>query len=421
MTGQDHLEYLARRRRTRLAVVLSLGIAAIFCFLYINRASRQRWLLTAPISALEQAAQKHPEDTELIYRFAYRLIGEGRVEESLSLMERVVRREPRSLLYRYGYARAADYAGRYLEAARSYQKAIELDPTFAEAHAGLSALYGEAGLETDALREFEQTNRLNPSLPVDYALWARCLIHKGRLEEAWDKLRRSVQQNPVQNRPYPLLAEVGIKLKRYQETEAILIRRIDLTQAYPVGVARAPLVRVMLAQSPDRETLKMAEEVAEIAVTDPAPKADYWAVLGQVRLLRRNLEGSRRALEAGLKLEPDHLECLRLLATVYERQARAEQAASLRARIAALTVEAPEIAALRKRVRAAPGDAEARLALATALMKADRPAEGAEECLEALHLAPKHPGATTLLETCRTEALRKLERSSGTTSTGRQP
>lgn len=393
----------------RCAAGLGLFVLLLYGILSMGRSTREQALADASLETLEKAASRGDRDSDLLLYLSYRLAQDGRAAEAAEKMEQVVRREPRSARYWDVLGRCAAAAGRAPRAVEAYQKAIALEPGMASAHVALGRIYGEAGLVTDALAQFERAVKIDPGASVSEVLWAKYLARKGRLPEAWKRLTAALARDPMQDDAYPLVVEIGPRMGRFEEAAQLMRRRLRLTDVYQLSAMRSSLIRMLLAHDRKPQTLKEAEELARVAITDPNAPADNNADLGRVLLLRGDLEGARRALEAGRRRQPDHRECLVLLAEVAGRQGRAREAALLRGRIPPQKAapSPPEIAPI------ASGDGKDRLTRARALQRAGRYGEAAEECQEALRRAaqagtPQNPEATALLQTCRAQALVKL-------------
>jgi predicted Zn-dependent protease len=402
---------MLRRRKWRLAGWLAAGTALALvagAFREYAQVEREEWLSSARVEQLRAAVTKNPRDRDLLFWFSYRLTQSGQNAEAKGYMEQLVREYPRSQAYWIGLARTAAGSGDPIRADEAYRKALELNPRSADFHFTLARMYTAAKLDADAVRLYEEGSRLGPASAAALASWAQSLFSLDRPAEAWDLVHRSVTMSPRQDDPYLLLGRLAEVLGRRAEAEPILRRRMEMTRAYPVGVARAPLARLLVQGHPDAATLARAEALGRRAVKDQSPTADFDAALGMVLMAKGDNAGARRALEQGLRRRPEDEECLRLLAEVSERQGDKRESERLRARLPQAIDQDPAVRELRRRVAAAPKDAGAQLALASALRAAKQPARAVEVCLQALREAPRDPELSALLAACRTEALQTL-------------
>ena len=399
-----------RRRRWLLKSLVALAIA-VLCAVSLwhwFRGVREEWLATATPTALTAAAAQHPNDAELLYSLAYKLVQFGKYDQAAERMERLVQIEPTSTRNWLGLARAAGGAGQTVRAAEAYTKASALEPRSASPRYSLAQMYAEAGLASEALKLYEEAARLGPPTVISEESRARCLSRTGRESEAWEILQRVINAAPMQDSAYLLAGELSRRLRLFDEGEKLLRYRIGLTRGYPIGVARAPLARLLVAKSRDPGTLREAEQFARVAVKDPAPQPAFHAALADVLIAKGDLDGACKALEAVTRPPEPDPECVGLLARAYERLGRLNDAAAVRARLDIPGLPPGTLEALRARAAARPEDVAGRLELAAALRRGRRPAEAAEECHAILSREPGNQAALGLLNDCRIEALAAL-------------
>ena len=137
--------------------------------------------------------------------------------------------------------------------------------------------------------------------------------------------------------------------------------------------------------------------------------------LAEVLILKKDLNGARRVLVAGLKMDvPFHgdrrnVNCMRLLAEIAEAQGRTADALAYRATLPPVMTEPSELVALRSRAKAVPQDISIQLEYAAALEHAAEYGEAVEVCQAVLGLDQKNHDVAQMQARCRDGALRKLE------------
>lgn len=407
MSTNDPILYLARRRRWRLATAVTLGLVGLVALSGLGRLGRGTFFSKAPLAELEQAAHSNPGDGELQCALGMRMLNEGREGDGYRVMHDLVRREPRVAKYWYGFGRAASIVGHAREAAGAYRKTLELDSSLDIARRDLARVYASAGLYDDAIPLFAALERSSdPNLKGD-PLYGQCLLGKGRVQEAWDMATRSALRWPMQDQTYDVLAQAGIALGRLADTQEFLVTRLKRTPMYPVSRVRRALARVMLAWH-RADMLAAAEEYARVAAEDDHSAASF-ATIAEARLRRGNLKGAAAAAQQGLKAEPHSAECLEALEKVAVGEGRPDETERYRRLAATGTEDPPDLRAARAKVAAAPRDASAHLALASALAGSGRPADAAGECYSALAISPSDRSAAELLASCRDTAIQRLE------------
>ncbi len=371
--------------------------------------SDHRWSQASFVELQEETA-RNPENAVAQYYLAYQWRQHGNDAEAFTILQKLAKQEPHEERYWLGLGLEASAMGRALDAANAYKQVCAMDSQAAMPHANLALVYSAAHLPTDAIREFEEAARRDPNRP-SLTAWAQSLADQGRYAEAWDKLHTLLTWVPVQDEAYPLLIDLSFRLGRAAEAEKMLWFRLkQAPPQYPTGLARTCLARVLLHETHDAATLKAVENLTTVAVKDSRVEPGFYAVMAQGRMLRGDLPGARSALQKGLKLKADDPECLQLLADVLEKQGDRSQATRLRARVTAMTAVDPQVVALRQAVAAAPENTTTRMALAQALQKSGDPAAAVEACYAILQRTPGDQAAQELQNTCRQEALQKLQK-----------
>jgi tetratricopeptide (TPR) repeat protein len=409
MSAEEHFRYLAHRRRVKWIGVIVGCLGAFFILRAIGSSSKTTWLGRASLSTLREAEKQDPNDVDVLIHLSLKLMDAGHSDRAIPYMERAVKLQPDSSGAWVGLARLHAMSGHAVTAVQAYERALKLNPEDAKTRYVLAHTLGYAGLITDSLREFDSAYKRMPEFMADAEVWAKCLVAKGRWQEAWDHLIVSLEKIPAQDTPCQILTDVGIQLNYLDETEMRLRRRINFIRAYPSGVVRHALCRLLLHRSQDKKTLDEAEANARIAVTDQNPKAKYQAMLGHILLLKGDVAGAGKAARAALQLDANDQEANLLLASVLEQQGQRTEASAIRTRVAEASREDPTVVGRRRAAEAAPRDAAAQLALASALRDSGRPAEAAEACHAALQISPRSTEAAVLLDECRKQALTKME------------
>ena len=400
------------QRSLRIGGVILLAVLVVVGLSYFSRTSRSFWIDSISVDELKAEGAKHPEDGELNFMLAYRLMKDGRDPEAYAVMQQVTQRYPNDVRYLLRLGDCTRNLAHTVETVGVYKRVLKIDPNRADVYLELGLIYGEAGLQTDALENFEHGSKLDPTALVNYSVWVNCMLAKGRYQEAWDKTIAVLAKDSRAEEIYGAIYTAGVALGKSKEAEQFLLNHMGMFNNYHGSPAKTGLARLMIAADHQKKTLDTAEMLTTEASTGQGSRPDDFAALGEIRLLKKDLKGARSALEEGLSRDPTDPSCLKVLIEVSKQEGKKAETESLQKRLTLREEGVPEVAAQRKRVRAAPNDAKAHLALALALEKAGSFGPGAEECHEALRLAPNDPAAAAELEVCRAKALQKLEKES---------
>lgn len=409
---RDEVEPLSRSSRPWLRWLL-LAVAAggiIFGLARINQAMRLHHLASAPAEALHQELQHRPNDVDLLYHLAYKHLKNGESEEAFQLMRRLVRLQPDSVNAWYGLARCAAPAGHAVATVEAYRRVLALDPKNKRARLALGQVYAQAGLYTDAVREYDLAR--DPVMAASYGdTFPRCLLRRGRLQEAWDLAQFSAAMNLKQEDLFLVIEELGHRLRRQAEAEALLRRRLNLTPQYPEPVLRHAMARLLLAQPEAPEALTTAEVMLRALIDrEEAPDGESFYYLGRTLMARKRWREAQAPLERAVQLKPDYREALEALREVYLRQGNRERAGRLQARLAQLDRLRAHLQRLREAARSRPEDRGAQRVLIRALQERGDYGEAAEVCEAFLERHPQDAEIVALRDDCRNRALEALSR-----------
>jgi tetratricopeptide (TPR) repeat protein len=411
-----HLEYLARRRRTRIAAFIGAAIVVVGSMYYLSSGSREYMLSKADLSTLERAVAQAPEDDELNYRFAYVLTGDGQVKRAIEIVDRLVRKNPKSAQYRFGLARAKEVAGRNQEAVGDYLKAIELDKDLTLAHLGVASIYARAGLATESIRHYDHINNLKQNGEGDDVGRAKSYMALGRTEDAYQLMLKNVHAQRMMDQFYPILIESGIKLGHTAELEPLLYNRLANTPIYPVFPVRIGLLRIQLAKPRTPEVLTEMKHLASKGFTASGVVPEFMAINAEVLLVNKEIAEARNSAKEGLNQEPDNVPCLRQLAKIEALRGDKNAAEALEKRIQQLTQHDSAIEKLRKESVALANNVAGHKRIANEYMAMGEAALANEECQKIASQAPSDPEVSQLLERSRMEALRIFDTKSATAS-----
>jgi len=239
-------------------IIGTLAAGIIITFL-CSGSSLPGQMVSAPAGDLEARYARHPLDNEVGFYFANALMRDGDKDRAYKVIADVAKRNPQSTRYLSQLANYAAANGRARETTEVYRRIAALDPADAHPHVELAHIFTEAGLLSDGLDEYDRALNLNPKVIYDPALYAECLIHAGRNEEAWRQLVYTLEHTPLQQTPYALLTSAGIKLGKFDDVEVWLTRRMNMEQEYPANLYQYSLARVAMARPKTAASRKAAE------------------------------------------------------------------------------------------------------------------------------------------------------------------
>jgi len=402
-------------RVLRIAGILLIVGAVVSLFVAANQNSREQVILKASLADLQKEYGANPNDEYVSLVLDERLLQYARDEQAFDLMTQVVKRFPDSARAWDHYAKAAAQTHRVLEAFKGYQEELRIKPGEASARATLGTMYIKAGLISEGLTEIEVAVKSPQHVQINALTWAEALEAKGRDEEAWQVLAEALNAEPTQDGLYPVLTKLAIKLNRFSDTEGMLLRRIFISPQYDMPVVRGAYIDLQLAKSHDADTIESAMIQAKLGANEKSGLAQL--PLARVLIIKKDLNGARSVLEAGLKMDKHaavktrDTDCVRMLADVEAALGRVEEANKLRAELPRITANTPELISLKTAAEGAPASTPVQLTYAGALERAGEFGRAAEVCASVLARRRDDPGATNMMARCRDEAMSALDSS----------
>jgi tetratricopeptide (TPR) repeat protein len=339
-------------------------------------------LRTDPRLAEEQATEilkvfPGAEPARRILASACRM--QGRPQESLAILEPLAARNTGSPNFQYEWGRTLGSLGRTREAIGALKSAVRLDPKNAAAWRALGdqlTLDGdEAGGRDAHERHFALTAR-TPEL-----VEAAELMRDGKIGQAERIAREYLRAHPADVNAIRLLADIGMKLSRYDDARNLLARCLELAQDF--HLARYNYAVVLTRQNRLPAAL---EEVRRLLARDPA-NPNYLLLEGNVRVQMGDHEQALAVLERVLSVYPDQPRAQMNYGHTLKTVGRLDEAIAAYRRCIALRPDIgeaywnlanlktyrftdAEIALMREQLAATEGNAEDQSHLAFALGKA---------------------------------------------------
>jgi tetratricopeptide (TPR) repeat protein len=339
-------------------------------------------LRTDPRLAEEQATEilkvfPGAEPARRILASACRM--QGRPQESLAILEPLAARSAASPSFQYEWGRTLGSLGRTREAIGALKSAVRLDPKNAAAWRALGdqlTLDGdEAGGRDAHERHFALTAR-TPEL-----VKAAELMRDGKIGQAERIAREYLRAHPADVNAIRLLADIGMKLSRYDDARNLLARCLELAQDF--HLARYNYAVVLTRQNRLPAAL---EEVRRLLARDPA-NPNYLLLEGNVRVQMGDHEQALAVLERVLSVYPDQPRAQMNYGHTLKTVGRLDEAIAAYRRCIALRPDIgeaywnlanlktyrftdAEIALMREQLAATEGNAEDQSHLAFALGKA---------------------------------------------------
>ena len=172
-------------------------------------------------------------------------------------------------------------AGRWAEAEETLTRAVEIDPELATAWRAIGDLRAERGDEAGSREAYQRQIALGAD-DADLARAADALL-AGNLGEAEQLCRALLKREPRNLAALRILAEVGVKLGRFEDAEALLLHCLELAPDFhPARLSYANLLTRTLRY---REALREIDTALNAVPNRPSflqMKASILAHVGDV-------------------------------------------------------------------------------------------------------------------------------------------
>jgi tetratricopeptide (TPR) repeat protein len=304
---------------------------------------------------------------------------QGQAEKSLQLLEPMRREFSASPGFLFEYGQALGAQGRGDEAIASLRHCVELEPRHAGAWRTLGNFLSLVGDEAGSQQAYERSFRAASSSPK--LIEAANLVRDGKLAIAERQVRDYLKQHPADVSAIRMLADIGLKLNRFEDAGKLLQRVLELAPDF--HLARHNLTVTLVRQN----RLEEAREQIEMLLARDRDNPQYLILQGSilVRLGEHHeaLEIYERVLarypnQARAQMNYGHT--LKTVGRVEESIAAYRKCIALNpavgeaywslANLKTYRFTGKEIALMRSQVTAEGGDAEDQAHLAFALGKA---------------------------------------------------
>ena len=210
--------------------------------LELARAYRDLGFPDSALSFFQAYLAKHPDDFPVRKEWAYALYEAGRYAGAEEQARALLKERPEDLEIRVLLARSLREQGRWREAQEAFRKVLELAPEHEEARAFLS-LPSPGGPSAPAISAEERLRKRLQNNPLDQAAreeLARLLLRLGRYGEARDHLSFLLAQNPDREDIQHLLEEASLKYRKALRKEVQRLSGLEnRTLSQTLELARA--------------------------------------------------------------------------------------------------------------------------------------------------------------------------------------
>jgi tetratricopeptide (TPR) repeat protein len=284
------------------------------------------------------------------------------------------------------------YAKNPAEAARVFRFVLEQKPDHIDAHRGLAAVYYDQGADLLAVRHLEEVARLDPHDGRAHRLMGR--IYKERAAQH-DKAIPCYREALRRHLSPPVAEQVREELAECLVREGDFAEGLEVLEGSNPPADRQAKVLALRGEClhglgrPER-----ARSVVEQALTTHPDSLDLLRVSGRLHLDANEARAAARHLARAAALDRSDYRSRHLLALVYERLGRRDEAAEQRRLVEETRERLKKVTQLSGEVASNPWDASLHLRLAELCDQLGKSAE-AEMWRRSAAACPRTPQPTT--------------------------
>ena len=239
-----------------------------------------------------KAAPGHPQ---ALLMLGSALRRQGRPEVALEILAPLAKSQPKAAMVQFEAGLAFASVGRIGDAIPALQHAVQLNPKLAAAWRELGdqlTIVGDADAADDAYM-----NQIKASVHDPRLLQAATALNENKLAVAERLLRAFLKEHPTDAPALRMLGETGLRLGRYEDSEALFARCLELAPSFLA--ARHGYAMVLHRMSRTAEALAQTELLLKRAPDNPGFRNLNAAVLARIG-------DSARAIGLYEKLVKDH-------------------------------------------------------------------------------------------------------------------
>jgi len=189
------------------------------------------------------------------------------------------------------------------EAAAAFARAVDLNPGLLASWKALAELYAHAGRHDRARAVRKRVEELE-ALPLELRN-ATDLLYEGQPLKAEKLCRAFLREHRQHVEAMRLLAEIGVRLKIYDDAEFLLESCVEFEPEHPR--ARSDYLRILNRKGKFRQALEQAGALMRLEPDNPVHRLSQANALAGVGRFEEAIEGYRQCLEGAANPAGIHL------------------------------------------------------------------------------------------------------------------
>jgi tetratricopeptide (TPR) repeat protein len=268
---------------------------------------------------LDGVLARVPNHSSVLVTKARWLTTEGKLDEALERARAAVAADPQSASAHFALATVYDRRLDVANATASYNEVLRLNPRAVAAQVELSRLSLSAGDRTGAVEYAERARATEPSSLEARVVLARSLIGAGNLTRAQTEVAALLKAAPNAAVVHAVHGTLLATQNNAGAARTAFERSLQLSPGFLEALGGLTFLDLQ-AKNPAQAVTRLEAEIAK------RPRAQLLALLARAHVAGGNQAGAEQALRRAVTLDPLFQPGYAMLAQLYTRQGRLEEA-----------------------------------------------------------------------------------------------
>ncbi|MBI1807412.1 MAG: tetratricopeptide repeat protein [Ignavibacteria bacterium] len=263
-----------------IQVYLRLIIAEpSFLLPYVELASlyADRGQIPASIHLLLRAAEKFPNNPEIVFLLGSYHLRLDKYKEAILLFQKLATRQLPQVHFNMGIAYF--YQNKFIEAEEQFRLTMKYDPAFPKINESLGELLVKREAYPEAIEYLKKGIASDPYSAINHYLLGLAYSRIDQWKKAYNEFILSVDLDPDQPTNWQMCGESLMQLKRYPEAEPYLCKALEL---YPQSVdAMVDLGYVLSRKGESERAMELINRALEVDPVNTRVREARWKLQHQ--------------------------------------------------------------------------------------------------------------------------------------------
>lgn len=237
-----------------------------------------------------------------------------------------------------------------------FDKVLKQDPERPDVYKSIGWFFMNKEQYDQAIKYWQMALQIEPNIPGVHHDIALALMGQNKQNEAIKELEKNIQISPRSASSYFLLGQLHLRQKEYEKARKNYEKAIEIKPNYPNAYYGLFTLSARLKQkekaaeymavfkrlkAEDMKDLKNQNEAADDLIDMQKGAAETYLLAGQMYQRSGNIQKAEELYNKAATLNPENIQCLQKLASLYIKRNRISDAISIYERIRELNPKDP--------------------------------------------------------------------------------